>query len=155
MPWVLWVNDCLVVGTKEAVAIAKKQLASKFNRNEIGNMDEIKLTQPVMLQSFVDEFPMCLEGCASYTPATPGEHLVKGDDGSDWGDASSLQNGRHQAHAHDALDPARDPECSPIIVQSHVRCNTCALQGYAASHELLCHNCGMWNGIEAKLQVGC
>jgi hypothetical protein len=24
--WVSWVDDCLVVGTKEAVAIAKKQL---------------------------------------------------------------------------------------------------------------------------------
>jgi hypothetical protein len=92
--WVSWVDNCLVVGTKEAVAIAKKQLTSKFDCNEIGNMDKyvgckvdrnfdnnsIKLTQPEMLQSFVDKFPMCLEGRASYTPATPGEHLVKGDD---------------------------------------------------------------------------
>jgi hypothetical protein len=86
----------LVVGTKEAVAFAKKQLTSKFDCDEIGNSDKyvgckvdrnfddklIKLTQPMMLQSFVDEFPMCLEGRASYTPATPGEHLVKGDDSS-------------------------------------------------------------------------
>jgi hypothetical protein len=89
--WVSWVDNCLVVGTKEAVAIAKKQLTSKFDCDKIGNMDKyigckvdcnfgnklIKLTQPVMLQ--IDEFPMCLEGCASYTSATPGEHLVKGD----------------------------------------------------------------------------
>jgi hypothetical protein len=85
-----------VVGTKEAVAIAKKQLTSKFDCDEIGNMNEyvgckvdrnfdnnsIKLTQPVMLQSFADEFPMCLDGRASFTPAIPGEHLVKGDDGT-------------------------------------------------------------------------
>jgi hypothetical protein len=83
--WVSWVDNCLVVGTKAAVAIAKKQLTAKFSCNEIGNMDKyvgckvdcnldnglIKLTQPVMLQSFADEFPMSLEGQACYVPAIP------------------------------------------------------------------------------------
>jgi hypothetical protein len=109
--WVAWVNDCLVVGTKEAVAIAKKQLTSKFDCDEIGNMDKyaeckvdcnfdnklIKLTQPMMLQSFVDEFPMCLEGRASYTPATPGEHLVKGDNGTNVSRRCKLTTERESA----------------------------------------------------------
>jgi hypothetical protein len=38
--WVSWVDDCLVVGTKEAVAIAKTQLMAKFDCDEIGNMNE-------------------------------------------------------------------------------------------------------------------
>jgi hypothetical protein len=94
--WLSWVDNCLVVGTKAAVAIAKKQLTAKFDCDKIGNMDKyvgckvdrnfendtIKLTQPVMLQSFADKFPMCLEGRACYTPAIPGEHLVKGNDGT-------------------------------------------------------------------------
>jgi hypothetical protein len=60
--WVSWVEDCLVVGMKEAVAIAKKQLMAKFDCDKIGNMDEyvrckvdcnfdkdaIKLTQPLI-----------------------------------------------------------------------------------------------------------
>jgi hypothetical protein len=34
--WVSWVDDCLVIGsTKEAVAIAKMQLMSKFDRDKI------------------------------------------------------------------------------------------------------------------------
>jgi hypothetical protein len=95
-----------VVGTKEAVAIAKKQLTSKFDcNNKIGNMEKyvgckvdcnfdnksIKLTQPVMLHSFVDDFPMCLEGRASYMPATPGEHVVKGDDSTNVSGAMQAQ----------------------------------------------------------------
>jgi Reverse transcriptase (RNA-dependent DNA polymerase) len=38
--WISWVDDCLVVGTKEAVAIAKKQLMAKFECDEVGNMNE-------------------------------------------------------------------------------------------------------------------
>jgi hypothetical protein len=93
------VDNYLVVGTKEAVAIAKTQLMARFDCNKIGNMDKyvgckvncdfdedsIKLTQPLMSQSFVDEFPMCMDGRANYTPAIPGDHLVKGDDGTNIG----------------------------------------------------------------------
>ena len=38
--WVSWVDNCLVVGTKPAVAITKKQLMEKFECNKIGNMDK-------------------------------------------------------------------------------------------------------------------
>jgi hypothetical protein len=102
--WVSWVDGCLAVGTKEAVAIAKKQLTSKFDCDKIGNMDKyvgckvdrnfdnnaIKLTQPVMLQSCADEFPMCLEGKAVNTPAIPGDHLTKGDAG--WNISGAMQS---------------------------------------------------------------
>ena len=70
--------------------IAKKQMTDRFDCDEIGNMDEyvgckverdyenrsIKLTQPVMLQSFVDEFDLP-SGPVPNTPAVPGETLVK------------------------------------------------------------------------------
>jgi hypothetical protein len=46
------------------------------------------------------------------------------------------------------MDTAGDPECSPRIVQVHVRCNTHTLQGYASSHELLCHAAD--RGLELK-----
>jgi Reverse transcriptase (RNA-dependent DNA polymerase) len=38
--WISWVDDCLVVGAKEAVLIAKKQLMAKFDCDKIGNMNE-------------------------------------------------------------------------------------------------------------------
>jgi hypothetical protein len=87
--WISWVDNCLVVGKKEGVIVAKKQMMERFQCDEIGNIDEyvgckvernyeeklIKLTQPVMLQSFTDEFNLP-EGPVPNTPATPGEALV-------------------------------------------------------------------------------
>ena len=91
--WISWVDDCLVCGTKEGVRIAKAKMMKQFDCDEVGNMDEyvgckvdrnfedgtIKFTQPVMIQSFSDEFELP-EGKAPNTPATPGQFLVKGDD---------------------------------------------------------------------------
>jgi hypothetical protein len=66
-----WVDDCLVASKKPGVLIAKGQMTAGFNCEEIGEVDEydvgckveqnyeensIKLTQPLMLQSFIDEF---------------------------------------------------------------------------------------------------
>jgi hypothetical protein len=67
-------------------------MTARFDCEEIGEVDEyvsckvernyeenlIKLTQPVMLQSFVDEFDLP-DGPARNTPATPGGALVKAD----------------------------------------------------------------------------
>jgi hypothetical protein len=89
------VDDCLVCGSAKGVKIAKAQMMKQFNCDEIGNMNEyvgckidrnfedgmIKFTQPVMLQSFHDEFEMP-EGKAASTPAAPGELLVKGKEGT-------------------------------------------------------------------------
>jgi hypothetical protein len=91
--WISWVgDDCLVAGKKKGVPIAKGQMTAQFDCEEIGEVDEyvgckvernyeenlIKLTQPVMLQSFVDEFNLP-NGPAPNTPATPGDALVKAD----------------------------------------------------------------------------
>ena len=84
-----------MVGTKEGVAEAKKQMLEKFDCDEVGNMDEyvgckidrdwdegsLRFTQPVMIQSFHDEFNLPTARPPN-TPGAPGEHLVKGDDGT-------------------------------------------------------------------------
>jgi hypothetical protein len=87
--WVTWVDDCLVCGEKEAVKVAKKQLMERFDCDEIGELTEyigckidrgegyMKLTQPVLLQSFQDEFDIP-EGKVPSTPAIPGEILRSG-----------------------------------------------------------------------------
>ena len=92
--WISWVDDCLVCGSPEGVKIAKAQMMNQFDCDEIGNMDEyvgckvdrdhenglIKFTQPVMLQSFIDEFDLPETKKQPNTPAAPGEFLVKGDE---------------------------------------------------------------------------
>ncbi len=88
--WISWVDDCLVCGKTPGVKIAKMQMMERFDCDEIGNMDEyvgckverdlakgtIKLTQPVMLQSFEDEFDLP-DGPSPNTPATPGSAMVR------------------------------------------------------------------------------
>ena len=81
-----WVNDCLVCSKKKGVLVAKKQLMDRFfDCDEIGESTEyigckiergkgwMKLTQPVSLQSFEDEFDLP----DVKTPNTPLLHLVK------------------------------------------------------------------------------
>ena len=86
--WVTWVDDCLCVGPDEAVAESKKQLESRFDVDDLGPVQEyvgckidydrqeraIKITQPVLLQSFEDEFELS-DGQFPNTPAVPGEVL--------------------------------------------------------------------------------
>jgi hypothetical protein len=88
--WISWVDDCLVCGKTEGVKIAKKQMMDRFDCDEIGNMDEyvgcklernyedrsMKITQPVMLQSFEDKFELP-DGPVPSTPGTPGNALVR------------------------------------------------------------------------------
>jgi hypothetical protein len=38
--WISWVDDCLAVGKKEEVIIAKKQMMEQFDCDKIGNMDK-------------------------------------------------------------------------------------------------------------------
>ena len=93
--WISWVDDCLVCGSPEGVKIARAQMMEQFDCDDIGNMDEyvgckitrdhekktLKFTQPVMLQSFSDEFELP-EGKPPNTPANPGQFLVKGEEGT-------------------------------------------------------------------------
>jgi hypothetical protein len=88
--WISWVDDCLVCGKEPGVMKAKGQMMDRFDCDEVGNMEEyvgcklernyedrsMKITQPVMLQSFEDEFELP-DGKAPNTPATPGDALVK------------------------------------------------------------------------------
>jgi hypothetical protein len=84
--WITWVDDCLVCGNKKGVLEAKKLLMERFDCDEVGELTEyigckidrdegfMKLTQPVLLQSFEDEFDLP-EIKTPTTPATPGEVL--------------------------------------------------------------------------------
>ena len=84
--WVSWIDDCLVVGTKKSVKKAKAKLIARFDCDVVGNMDEyvgcklernheepwIKVTQPVLLQSYEDEFELGKQ-METTTPAEPGQ----------------------------------------------------------------------------------
>jgi hypothetical protein len=84
--WVTWVDDCLVCGKKEAVLEAKKDLMSRFDCDEVGELTEyigckvdrgdryLRLTQPVLLQSFEDEFDIP-DMKELNTPVVPGQVL--------------------------------------------------------------------------------
>ena len=83
--WLSWVDDCLVAGKEQGVLKAKASMMKLFDCDDVGPLKEyvgckidydqeagtMKLTQPVMIQSFKDEFELP-EGNASNTPAIPG-----------------------------------------------------------------------------------
>jgi hypothetical protein len=87
--WLSWIDDCLVVGQKEAVKKAKKKMTDRFDCDIIGNMNEyvgckldrnieegwIRFTQPVLLQSYTDEFNIPADVVPSI-PAEDGQILV-------------------------------------------------------------------------------
>ena len=76
-----WVDDLLIIGSKEGVEWTKTKLNTFFDCDDIGEMKEyvgckierraelIKLTQPVLIQSFIDEFNVDQK----YKPGTPAE----------------------------------------------------------------------------------
>ncbi len=84
-------DDCLVAGTEEVVLKAKASMMEFFDCDNVGTIKEsvgckvdydqqagsMKLTQPVMIQSFKDEFELP-EGNASNTPAIPGSVMSEG-----------------------------------------------------------------------------
>jgi hypothetical protein len=89
--WLSWVDDCLICGNKEGAEKAKKQMIDRFDCDEVGELKEcvgceidraledgsVKLTQPVLLQSYDDEFDLP-KGETPNTPAIPGTALHKG-----------------------------------------------------------------------------
>jgi hypothetical protein len=66
--WLTWIDDCIIIGSKDVVDREKKKMMQLFECDDVGPMEEyvgnkidirektMKLTQPVLLQSFVDEF---------------------------------------------------------------------------------------------------
>jgi hypothetical protein len=83
--WLLWVDDCLCVGSHAAVKRATEAMKARFDCDDIGEMKEyvgckvdrdyakrtVKFTQPVMVQSFEDEFD--IKDALKRPPATPAE----------------------------------------------------------------------------------
>jgi hypothetical protein len=100
--WITWVDDCLVCGNKKGVLEAKKLLMERFDCNEISELTEyiickidrgdgfIKLTQPVLLQSFEDKFDLP-ETKTPMTPATPVEVLCASNESSFLDDMMQLK----------------------------------------------------------------
>jgi len=86
--WLSWVDDCLCVGPKDEVMKAKQQMMDRFDCDDVGELKEyigckvdinkeegsIKLTQPVMLQSFKDEFDL-VDGYKPNIPMEAGKVL--------------------------------------------------------------------------------
>ena len=115
--WVTWVNDCLVVGNPEGVKVTKERLMARFDCDEVGSMDEyvgcklernfedrwIKITQPVLLQSFSDEFGVTAEN-APGTPAEPGSVLVAGEEADE---LSPVRKSKYQTGAGKLLHMMR------------------------------------------------
>jgi hypothetical protein len=91
--WISMIDDCLVAGNEEGVLAAKEQIKAIFDCDDIGELTEYvgckvertkdyaRFMQPVLLQSYVDEFSI-ESGRSVRTPAETGKVLVKGDDES-------------------------------------------------------------------------
>ena len=87
---VSWVDDLLMAGNKELVLQAKKDLTDNVDCDDTGELseyvgckierdkDSIKITQPVLLQSFKDEFDIPDELKDVKTPAPKGQVLLAG-----------------------------------------------------------------------------
>ena len=89
--WCSWVDDIMSCGHKNDVDEGREALKQFFDLDEVGELKEyvgckveynrekgyMKLTQPVLIQSFEDEFE--LPSQVYKTPAAPGNILVSGD----------------------------------------------------------------------------
>ena len=88
--WLSWVDDCMLWGPREVVPKENEEFMSRFDCDDVGEVREyvgckidhddsdrsMKFTQPVMIQSFRDEFKT-LDRKAT-TPAEVGSILAKG-----------------------------------------------------------------------------
>lgn len=91
--WLSWIDDWLCFGREEDVEESRAELNELFECDDIGDMNEyvgckvdrsdgsFKLTQPVMIQSFGDEFEIG-DVRATETPGAPGTILMPVDDDS-------------------------------------------------------------------------
>ena len=89
--WQSWIDDCMNTGCEEGVKEACEELMNRFTCEDEGPLkeyvgckvdrgfDSIRLTQPVMIQSFQDEFDLS-EVKSSVTPGEPGKVLPKNED---------------------------------------------------------------------------
>jgi hypothetical protein len=85
--WLSWVDDCLCLGDEQQVQKSKEEMKEIFDCDDVGDMTEyvgckierdqnegsLVFTQPVLIQSFQDEFELPTENYE--TPAEPGKVL--------------------------------------------------------------------------------
>ena len=91
--WMSWVDNCFVCGPESEVKTAKAMMSKEFDCDDLGPLEEyvgckieynkaegwLRFTQPVLVQSFVDEFG--IEGKnAPRTPAPEGQVLRKAEE---------------------------------------------------------------------------
>jgi hypothetical protein len=89
--WLTWIDDCVVIRKEDTAAKESTKLMSLFECKDIGLMEEYvrskveinsrttKFKQPVLLQSFVDEFGVDAKIKVNL-PAAPGQLQEKGED---------------------------------------------------------------------------
>jgi hypothetical protein len=92
--WLTWIDDCIVIGKADVVARESAKLMSLFECEDVGPMVEyignkikmkegkMKLTQPVLLKSFVDEFAVDAQ-TKTILPAKPSQ-ILKSSEEKDW-----------------------------------------------------------------------
>jgi hypothetical protein len=87
-----WIDDFLVCGNKQSVMEAKDMMGKTFDCEDVSEMNEyvgckikrdleaplLRMTQPVLLQSFKDKFDLSQMGKPGL-PAPAGSMLTKGD----------------------------------------------------------------------------
>ena len=88
--WLSWIDDCMMWGNEPELLEEKKDFMSRFDCDDVGelkeyvgckierNEDSIRFTQPVLIQSFTDEFEV--SGKEQMTPAEAGQVLVRNTD---------------------------------------------------------------------------
>ena len=88
--WLSWIDDCLCVGSKENVVKSRDEMLRRFDCDDVGEVKEylgckvdidgknraLRLTQPVILQSFLDEFQFPDSGRVQNIPAVAGSVLT-------------------------------------------------------------------------------
>jgi hypothetical protein len=94
--WLSWIDDCLVAEYKRAVEAAKEQMKSRFECDDLGELNEyvgfkididedsVKFTQPALIQSYEDEFELN-KTWQLFTPAEQDKVLMKCDQGMELG----------------------------------------------------------------------
>jgi hypothetical protein len=81
--WVSWIDDCLVMEPTDSVKAARKQMDEYVGCKLVRNIREgwLKFTQPVLLQSFEDEFYLPIEKNKPNIPAEAGQVMARAEDG--------------------------------------------------------------------------
>ncbi len=119
-----WIDNNLIIGSKQAVAMTKREMMSRFECEDCGELDKyvgcrlmrqigkIKFTQDVLIQSFEDKFDLPHKKYA--TPAKPGNILTKGDINSavDAKTQTYFRSGVGKNDSHDAVVATRHSQRS-------------------------------------------